>query len=63
MFSFDGSLLGRSILVTCDVVDVQEGFQFLKEEVQDGPVAIVACEARDGLVRSTHANIARRTSV
>ncbi len=49
MFSFDGSLLGRSILVPCDVVDVQEGFQFLKEQVQEGLVAIVPCEARDGL--------------
>ncbi len=49
MLSFNGSLLGRSILVPGDVVDVQEGFQFLKEQVQEDLVAIVPCEARDGL--------------
>mgnify|MGYP002811057211 CR=1 FL=1 len=50
MLSFNGSLLGRSILVPGDVVDVQEGFQFLKEQVQERRlVAVVPCEARDGL--------------
>ena len=49
MLSFNGSLLGRSILVPRDVVDVQEGFQFLEEQVQERFVTVVPGEARDGL--------------
>ncbi len=49
MFSFNGSLLGRSILVPGDVVDVQEGLEFLEEQVQERFVTVVPGEARDGL--------------
>ena len=49
MCSFDGSLLRRPISTAGSVVDIQQSFKLLEEQVEESDVPIVASEARDSL--------------